>query len=163
MYTYIFFRRIFSTNFFDEFDENFSMNFSFSMNFIFSTNFFSTNFFSTYFFSTNDLKPKCSSWLPAHPGEKLPQSIGLKLLQCSTCGKWAYGLLCNHTRTPQTPPVGNDNVKSQPADKINKEVIYIDNEALPHYEYFDKTNMAATEDRDPLYLESDYSYSCIKK
>ena len=30
-------------------------------------------------------------------------------------------------------------------------------EALPYYEYSEETNTAATEDRDPLYLELDYS------
>ena len=44
----------------------------------------------------DDQKPECSSWLPAHPGEKLLRSIGSKLLQCDTCGRWVYGVQCNH-------------------------------------------------------------------
>ena len=33
----------------------------------------------------------------------------------------------------------------------------IDDGALPYYEYSERTDTAATEDRDHLYLESDYS------
>ena len=72
----------------------------------------------------------CFSWLPAHPGEKLLRSIGSKLLQCDTCGRWVYGVRCNHAKTPLTPPVdGNDNIRAPPKDETNKDVICINDEA----------------------------------
>ena len=45
-----------------------------------------------------------------------------------------YELQSNYKGTPQTPPTdGNDNVKEPPAGEVVKEVIYIDDEALPYY------------------------------
>jgi hypothetical protein len=107
----------------------------------------------------NNRKAGNSPWLPAHPVEKLLQSLGLKLLQCGKCGKWAYGSRCNQIEKPQTPPVdGNENINPPPAGKINKLVIYIDDDALPYYKYFDEgTSTATTEGGDPLYLGSEYS------
>ena len=62
------------------------------------------------------------SWLPTHPGERLQQSIGSKLLQCDTCGRWAYGARCNHTKTPLTPPVdGNDNIRAPQKNRANSD------------------------------------------
>ena len=41
----------------------------------------------------------------------------------------------------QTPPVdGNDNINPPPIGDINKGVVYIDDDVLPHYEYVDKGN-----------------------
>ena len=45
-----------------------------------------------------------------------------------------YELQSHYKGTPQTPPTdGNDNVKEPPAGEVVKEVIYIDDEALPYY------------------------------
>ena len=90
-------------------------------------------------------KSEGPSWLLAHPNEKL--------LQCVTCRKWAYGSRCNHTKIPNMqmsehalPIDGNDNVNSPLVGKISKGVVYIDDDVLPNYEYFDEeNNMATTE------------------
>ena len=98
----------------------------------------------------NDRKSERSSWLPAHPGKKLLQSTGSKLLQCNTCGRWAYVLRCNQEGTPQTPPTeSNDNVKEPTTGEVVKKVIYNYDEALPYYEYSEGTNTAITENRAP--------------
>ena len=98
-------------------------------------------------------KPKCSSWPPHPPRQKLLQSLGSELLQCDICGRQGYGLWCDHKDTPQTTPTDNNN-NITPVKGTTHETIYIDDGALPYYEYSETTT---TEDGNPLYLESDCS------
>lgn len=118
----------------------------------------------------DDRKSERPSWLPAHPEEQLQR--------CPICKTWAYGSRCycttkerrqSHTSTG-TPPNeqnakipdrvflvdNNYNVNLPPKSKVQKGVVYLDDDVLPHYEYFDEEeNGDATNEGN--YLGSDDS------
>ena len=100
-------------------------------------------------------KPESSSWPTSHPCEKLLRSLGTKLLQWGICGRWAHCQWCDNKNAPQTTPTdNNDNIRKTPINNKAQETIYIDNGALPYYEY---SEVNTTENKSPPYLGSDYS------